>query len=68
MFRPVNPLLKVQIILYPTVPFKYSIIYTLDNGLTFRNILHFYYSLFSFVERHLVNPVFLNFKITKQIT
>jgi hypothetical protein len=38
-----------------------SIIWTLDNGLTVRNLLSFYYSVFSLVERHLVNLHFLNF-------
>jgi hypothetical protein len=31
---------------------------TFDNGSTVRNILNFYYSVFSIVERHLVNLIF----------
>jgi hypothetical protein len=32
----------------------------MDDGLTLGNILNFYYSVFSFVFRHLVKLLFLN--------
>jgi hypothetical protein len=45
----------------------YNIICTFNNGLTVQNVLSFYYSKFSFVERHLVEPPFLEFYSNKTI-